>query len=68
MNPESVFEYIPIERQIEKFQDEYYDAIAQCHVDGASIIFIEFMLLQIDKIQPGGADEKLDIAGASRRK
>ena len=45
-----VFEYIPIESQIEKFQDEYYDAIAKCHVDGASTIFIEFMLTQIDKI------------------
>ena len=45
-----VFEYIPIESQIEKFQDEYYDAIAKCHIDGASTIFIEFMLSQIDKI------------------
>ena len=45
-----VFEYIPIESQIEKFQDEYYDAIAKCHVDGASTILIEFMLSQIDKI------------------
>ncbi|MCD8156474.1 MAG: Fic family protein [Clostridiales bacterium] len=45
-----VFEYIPIENQIEKFQDEYYDAIAKCHVDGESTIFIEFMLSQIDKI------------------
>lgn len=45
-----IFEYIPIESQIEKFQDEYYDAIARCHVDGASTIFIEFMLAQIDKI------------------
>lgn len=45
-----VFAYIPIESQIEKFQEEYYDAIARCHIDGASTIFIEFMLLQIDKI------------------
>ena len=45
-----VFEYIPIESQIEKFQDEYYDAIAKCHVEGASTTFIEFMLTQIDKI------------------
>lgn len=46
----SVFEYIPIESQIEKFQNEYYDAIAKCHVDGASTFFIEFMLSQIDKV------------------
>ena len=45
-----VFEYIPIESQIEKFQDEYYDAISRCHVAGESTIFIEFMLAQIDKI------------------
>ena len=45
-----VFEYIPIESRIEKFQDEYYDAIAKCYVDGESTIFIEFMLSQMDKI------------------
>jgi Fic family protein len=45
-----VFSYIPIESQIEKFQDEYYDAIAKCHVNGESDIFIEFMLEQIDSI------------------
>ena len=45
-----IFEYIPIESQIEKFQEEYYDAIAKCHVEGESTSFIEFMLLQIDKI------------------
>lgn len=45
-----IFEHIPIESQIEKFQDEYYDAIAQCHIDGESTIFIQFMLSQIDKI------------------
>lgn len=45
-----VFEYIPIESQIEKFQNEYYDAIAKCHLNGTSTVFIEFMLSQIDKI------------------
>ena len=45
-----IFEHIPIESQIEKFQDEYYKAIAKCHTDGASTAFIEFMLSQIDKI------------------
>ncbi len=45
-----IFEYIPIESQIEKFQEEYYDAIAKCHIDGSSTRFIEFMLSQIDKI------------------
>ena len=45
-----VFEYIPIESQIEKFQEEYYSVIAKCHVDGESTTFIEFMLAQVDKI------------------
>lgn len=46
----SMFAYIPIESQIEKFQNEYYNAIAKCHVQGESTLFIEFMLSQIDKI------------------
>lgn len=46
----SIFEYIPVESQIEKFQAEYYKAISQCHTAGESTIFIEFMLSQIDKI------------------
>lgn len=45
-----IFEYIPIESQVEKFQDEYYEAIAKCHVAGESTTFIEFMLSQIDAI------------------
>ena len=45
-----VFEYIPIESQIEKFQEDYYQAIAKCHVNGDSTVFIEFMLKQIDGI------------------
>lgn len=45
-----IFEYIPIESQVEKFQGDYYDAIARCHVEGESTFFIEFMLSQIDKI------------------
>lgn len=45
-----ILEYIPIESQIEQFQEEYYDAISKCHRSGSSTIFIEFMLSQIDKI------------------
>lgn len=45
-----VFEYIPIESQIEKFQEDYYSAIAKCHTEGESTEFIAFMLWQIDKI------------------
>lgn len=46
----SVFEYIPIESQIEKFQNGYYKAIADCHVNGNSSVFIEFMLKQINAV------------------
>lgn len=46
----NVFEYIPLESQIEKYQTEYYDAIAQCHVNGSSDSFIEFMLEMIWQI------------------
>lgn len=45
-----IFEYIPIESRVEKFQEDYYDAIARCYVEGESTFFIEFMLSQIDKI------------------
>lgn len=52
-----MFEYIPIESQIEKFQDDYYEAISRCHTAGESTIFIEFMLSQIDKILDDISDQ-----------
>lgn len=45
-----ILEYIPLESQIEKFQEEYYEAIAKCHIDGEATFFIEFILSQLDKI------------------
>lgn len=45
-----IFEFIPIESQIEKFQNGYYDAIAECHTNGNSTAFIEFILEQINVI------------------
>lgn len=45
-----IFEFIPIESQIEKFQNGYYDAIAKCHTHGNSTVFIEFMLEQINTV------------------
>lgn len=45
-----VFEYVPIESQIENFQNEYYAAIAECHRSGSSTVFIEFMLKQVDRV------------------
>ena len=44
-----VFEYVPLESQIKKYQQEYYGAIAKCHASGNSNTFIEFMLKMIDE-------------------
>ena len=55
-----IFEWIPIESQIEKFQQGYYDAIAACHVNGSSTVFIEFMLQQIRAV----LDEILETVGS----
>ena len=33
-----------------KYQDEYYNAISKCRVNGKSTFFIEFMLKQIDSV------------------
>lgn len=49
-NWKPIFEYIPIESQIEKFQEDYYGAIAKCHINGDSNFFIEFILEQIEKV------------------
>ena len=43
-----LFQYIPIESRIQESQDDYYDAIAACHVAGNSNRFIEFMLDMIN--------------------
>lgn len=45
----SLFEYIPIESQIQKYQTEYYEKIATCHKEGKSDEFITFMLKVIDE-------------------
>ena len=44
-----IFEYLPIESKIHKYQDEYYDSIAKCHKNDNSNVFIEFMLKMIDE-------------------
>ncbi len=55
-----VFAYIPLESQIEKFQEEYYRAISDCHSAGNSDTFIEFMLKQIDAILDDVARQAAD--------
>ena len=44
-----IFEYLPIESKIHKYQDEYYNSIAKCHKNANSNVFIEFMLKMIDE-------------------
>ena len=62
-----IFEYIPLESQTEKFQDEYYNAIAACHGEGPADTFIEFMLRMIDSVldelaeQIARADDRLPL-------
>ena len=52
-NWENLFEYVPIESEIMKYQNEYYIAINNCNVSGASTEFIEFMLKMIDEVLDG---------------
>lgn len=49
-NWRKVFAYIPLESRIEKFQEDYYDVIDKCHINGNSDLFIEFIFKQIDRI------------------
>ena len=44
-----IFKYVTIENQIKKYQNEYYEAINTCNINGDSTIFIEFMLKMIDE-------------------
>lgn len=44
-----VFACLPLESMIQTFQDGYYQAIAACHVNGNSDVFIEFMLDKINR-------------------
>lgn len=48
-----VFEYIPIESQIQKYQSTYYDKINESHQKGESTEFKEFMLKMIDETLDG---------------
>lgn len=45
-----LFEYLPIESQIKKYQEDYYKAINNCNKKGESTEFVEFMLRMFDEI------------------
>lgn len=48
-NYKEIFEYLPIESSIKKYQEEYYAAIDYCNKEGNSNKFIEFMLIMINE-------------------
>lgn len=48
-NWKRIFEYLPIESRIHKYQEEYYNVIAKSHINGNSNEFIEFMLKMINE-------------------
>lgn len=49
-NWKDIFEYLPIESQLKKYQDDYYEAISNCNIKGNSTEFIEFMLKMFDEV------------------
>ena len=49
-NWNNIFEYIPLESQIYKYQNEYYNKIAICHKNGNWNEFIEFILVMINEV------------------
>ena len=51
-----MFEYVPIESEIKKYQADYYKAIQNCNNHGESTEFIEFMLQMIDEVLDGLID------------
>ena len=46
----NIFEFIPLESQIHKYQSEYYSKIATCHKNGNSNEFIEFLLCMLNEV------------------
>ena len=55
-NWENLFEYVPIESEIKKYQDDYYRTIQNCNNKGEATEFIEFMLKMIDEVLDGLID------------
>ena len=46
----NIFEFVPLESQIYKYQTEYYAKIDICNKKGNSNEFIEFILLMLDEV------------------
>lgn len=63
MQWQPLFQHMPIESQIEKFQDAYYDAISHCNATGDSTAFVEFMLSMIDSTLQVAIDQHKQDSG-----
>ena len=65
-----IFAHLSVESQIERYQDDYYKAIADCHAAGSSNVFIEFMLERIsealDAFSIQAASETIDSPYVAR--
>lgn len=61
-----VFKYIPLESQIETFQDGYYNAIVSCNAKGNSNDFIEFMLDRIYEVLDVVLKQSGEYSGTSK--
>ena len=60
-NYKEIFEYLPIESSIKKYQDEYYKTIDYCNKEGNSNKFIEFMLRMINETLEEVINNSYDI-------
>lgn len=68
MKEESVFEYVPIETLIKNNQQQYYQVLGKCDQEGASTLFIEFMLEQIlFALQTYNANFSSEVSDADSR-
>lgn len=47
MKANPVFEFLPIEQEIKKSQEEYYHVLSQCDKEGLSTKFVEYLLSKI---------------------
>lgn len=61
-----IFQYIPLESQIETFQDGYYNAIASCNANGNLNDFIEFMLDRIYEVLDAVLKQSGEYSGTSK--
>ncbi len=67
MKENPVFEYLPIETEIQKNQAEYYTVLGECDKEGMSTKFIEYMLNIIKRSLEKLVGEQREILGETER-